>query len=132
MLENTDKAVADLLQTASKLTEAVSPKAIEAAGKVAMLEEQSGLIKADLWLGGGILLIVIGGAIISVIMKARKETERRFYDDDNMAAACVLLFFGLVMGILATAYSLDPLNNAAAHDPELALARKAITMIGQK
>lgn len=117
-LENTDKALASLIDAAHQLSTQLSPDVFNAAAQVAMLGVQGQLISAWIWTIAGTVI-----AIVLLFLAAMKSL-------DDTAGVVVGAFFVSVIIICWNISTLwNPLVNAGAHDGKIALANKVMEKI---
>ena len=122
-LENTDKALAGILDTINKFSNQIQPDVINGFGNVAMLDAQGDLIQAKIWLVVGIftLIIAIGLSWYGL------ADENGWSVGGLLVGALSILILGLSISTLVS-----PLTIASAKDGKVALAAKAVEKIMQK
>lgn len=121
-LENTDKAVASILETIRQFSQQVQPDVFNSFANVAMLSAQQELVTAHIciWVAS----FLIGFGVLCMIAAVMADGG-----EGGAVISLVLFCGGLVMLLvnLSTVYS--PLVEASAHDGKVALARVAIEKV---
>lgn len=121
-LENTDKALASLIDATHKLSTQLSPDVFDAASQVAMLGFQGNLLSAWIWtIASGIVALIALGLLIMACAKN--------WDEAAGATAMMAFFVSVIVFCWNISTLWNPLINAAAHDGKIALAIKVIVSL---
>jgi hypothetical protein len=117
-LENTDQALAKVIDAARELSTKLSPDAYDAASRVAQLTAQTDLRAALIW-------AIISGLLIAFCILGSMAAGE--YGPGIVIGGLSAIVFSIAI----TSWT-SPLNNALAKDPKLALAYMVMRKIDRQ